>query len=855
MVSFPSAILELKNLGTLLAFDLVEVSNEIIQLSNLRKLVLIGSKLEPFPPGICYLKNLEYLGVGYCGLKTLPPKVAQLNKLRRLNLNSNNLTSLPKEISLLPELKELNVERNPLTSPPPAIVQQGIDAIKAYLRAQSEDSTRQWVSKLLIVGEGGVGKTSLLNALQGEPFDQSESTTHGIEIQTLDLPHPTESDVTMHLNAWDFGGQEIYHATHQFFLTNRSLFLLAWNARLGFEQGKLYYWLDTIKVRAPESPVLIVATHVDERDANIPLSELRRKYPQITGYYEISNKTGAGIEELREAIISAAEGLPLMGERWPTDWLNAANAIRSTRKTNITPNELRAVMAQHNVLDDKAAVLARWLHELGDILYFQDDVELNDTVILDPQWVTQSISKVLVSEEVKRRIGLFTRAHMDELWSDIDPAMRNHFLRLMEKFDLSYRTLEDRDISLVVERLSHNPPEYEETWEAIKGHAPCKEMSMKFVLDTAMPAGIPTWFIARAHRFTTHTHWLYGALFADSPERKHLGLIQAFPHDRYVKLTVRGSLPHNFFTLLWDGLEYIFRRFPGLNIERRIPCPGHDGQPCRHEFDLVNLQKAIERERPVLEIQCPVSLENVSVTGLLFGLHWSTTNEIISRLDRLAQSEGAHHEDVMSYLELVRDDLQELRELVQREFINTFRREQAKVDSQCPNVFILRPRETNRWLKAIKGQKMELQLYCQAPGLWHPALEGGLYEIDQPAPWLRAIAPYVKGMVSVLKYAAPLVAPGLSISLPEYAKQFENEIKLMEELVDKMPEIEDTPDIAMSLEQAEHPERTGGASLRALRLLLEEKDPTRHWGGLQLVPTPEGHYFWLCKQHAVAYTQ
>ena len=61
----------------------------------------------------------------------------------------------------------------------------------------------------------------------------------------------------MRLSAWDFGGQQIYHATHQFFLTNRSLFLLLWSSRAGWEQGNLRYWLDIITARAPESPIVL----------------------------------------------------------------------------------------------------------------------------------------------------------------------------------------------------------------------------------------------------------------------------------------------------------------------------------------------------------------------------------------------------------------------------------------------------------------------------------------------------------------------------------------------------------------------------------------------------------------------
>ena len=285
---------------------------------------------------------------------------AAKEKVTELSLHNNQLSSLPPEISQLSNLTRLSLDNNPqLSSPPPEIVEQGTQAIFTYLRERLEGSLRQWVSKLLVVGEGGVGKTSLLRALRGEEFDTQESTTHGIEIKSLELTHPTQADTRMQLNTWDFGGQEIYHATHQFFLTNRSLFLLAWNARLGFEQGKLYYWLDTIKALAPESPILLVATHIDERDADLPLKELRDKYPQIIEHCKISSKISRGIEELRQAIAEAAAKLPLMGEIWPTTWLNAANAIRTEAKKQITPQQLWDIMAESQVAEISKEVLAR----------------------------------------------------------------------------------------------------------------------------------------------------------------------------------------------------------------------------------------------------------------------------------------------------------------------------------------------------------------------------------------------------------------------------------------------------------------------------------------------------------------
>ena len=228
--------------------------SEIGQLTNLSSLDLDGNSFSNLPPEIGNLINLSYLDLSNNQFSVIPSEISQLSSIRNLNVASNQLSELPPEIAKLQNLTELNIEDNPLVSPPPEIVDQGTEAILAYLREQLEESQPQWVSKLLLVGQGGVGKTQLLRRLMGEDFDNSIPTTHGIEVRKLELAHPEEKDVDMQLNAWDFGGQEIYHATHQFFLTNRSLFLLVWNAGHGFEQGKLYYWLDAIQARAPESP-------------------------------------------------------------------------------------------------------------------------------------------------------------------------------------------------------------------------------------------------------------------------------------------------------------------------------------------------------------------------------------------------------------------------------------------------------------------------------------------------------------------------------------------------------------------------------------------------------------------------
>ena len=242
--------------------------------------------------------------------------------------------------------------------------------------------------------------------------------------------------------------------------------------------------------------------------------------------------------------VGAAADLPLMGEKWPATWLDAAQVIRALPDDRISADKFAETLTEHGVTGSAQGVLARWLHELGDILYFADDPELADTVVLSPEWVTENISRVLECKDIIEGLGIFRREHMADVWSNLEETTRDQFLRLMERFDLSYRIPDDRENkSLVVERLSLDPPEYEKRWNAILETDGCKEISMKFDLQIARPAGIPTWFIARSHRFTTDTHWRYGALFSDPPDRRHLALAVGPPSERYMKLTVRGPSP------------------------------------------------------------------------------------------------------------------------------------------------------------------------------------------------------------------------------------------------------------------------------------------------------------------------
>jgi hypothetical protein len=112
-------------------------------------------------------------------------------------------------------------------------------------------------AKLILVGDGNVGKTSLVNRLVYNSFNPSENTTRGVAITRwrLELPHPDVKEAR--INIWDFGGQGSMHATHPYFFSQRAVYLVTLNVREETHFGRIEYWLRLIRIYGAESPVII----------------------------------------------------------------------------------------------------------------------------------------------------------------------------------------------------------------------------------------------------------------------------------------------------------------------------------------------------------------------------------------------------------------------------------------------------------------------------------------------------------------------------------------------------------------------------------------------------------------------
>ncbi|XP_078577674.1 uncharacterized protein LOC144862760 isoform X2 [Branchiostoma floridae x Branchiostoma japonicum] len=130
----------------------------------------------------------------------------------------------------------------------------------AHARTQA---TTPFEVKCVILGQTEAGKTSLLNCMiKGKGHVETETDrTIGVDVITY---HDTKNNVKYEM--YDFGGHQIYHYTHRFFLTRQALHIL--NVDLpGYKseefQERVGTWLTSVTSHVFNPAILVVGTKVD----------------------------------------------------------------------------------------------------------------------------------------------------------------------------------------------------------------------------------------------------------------------------------------------------------------------------------------------------------------------------------------------------------------------------------------------------------------------------------------------------------------------------------------------------------------------------------------------------------------
>jgi len=512
--------------------------------------------LTSLPPEIGLLSELKKLDLADNRLENLPREIEGLVSLNILELWRNKLTDLPLELQNLGNLIELLLYQNPgLKLTDEALGPSISEVLKGYKRpkppqeilaiyfAQQSSGTKALNEvKIILVGRGGAGKTSIRKRLIEDRFDPKQQETPGIEIDHWAMERKKDGIMA---HVWDFAGQDITHATHQFFLTRRSLYLLVLEGRQDSQDRDAEYWLRLIRAFGGDSPVIVVMNKWDEKPFAVSDFTLRQEFPQIRGFIRTDCRTGLGIVELKQTLRETAAAMETVKQEFPRLWFSVKEEMAGMVENYLPLCEYREICLKHGVTvrEDQDA-LAGYLHDLGIILHYADDERLADTTVLNPRWVTASVYTLLRHVDKRQKgdgkfTGNLTLAEASGALADTDAKMVKYLVGLMERFELCYPLEGKEETWLIPQLLSPQTPQN-------LGDKWFKEKATRLRYRyNVLPEGLLPRFIVRAHPLISENLvWRQGVVLEMDDEASGgtaRALAIAEPGKERIQVTVIGA--------------------------------------------------------------------------------------------------------------------------------------------------------------------------------------------------------------------------------------------------------------------------------------------------------------------------
>jgi internalin A len=576
-------IIDLSPLQGLTALnDLYLYRNQIIDLSPLQGLTTLTNlwlgnnqiiDLSPLQ-GLTALTNLW---LGNNQIIDLSP-LQGLTALTYLDLSYNQIIDLSPLLVLYKGNTNIDVTDNPLTNPPTQIVQQGRAAIVRWLekRAKGEEAIYLYEAKMILVGQGNVGKSSLLfrlnNPTQALP---TIDRTRGVHIEDYTFKHKGKK-FTAHV--WDFGGQDVYYELHRFFLTEKALYILMTDTRT--DQGaKLEEWLHSIELfSGNQSPIIMVQNvfnNAPHLSYNLqPFIAHHNIYENRLLPVDISQTETPDIKHLQQAIEHKLQILPHIGNPILNKWLLVRKELQRVAKKQaiIDYTHYQTFCNKHGIVDaDEQISLCRYLHDLGILLWYNQPHNrfLRRKIILNPQWLLDPIYLLIDNRGVNDYNGKFSLYDLALIWREAQQqAYQDELIELMKEFRLCYQYKHAADTFIIPSLMSNAAPIAAQNFDNTSEQA----WQLVYSYKRLMPRGIVNQLTAQLHRHIKNDFehvWAFGVLLHSE---EAIAKVTADPTSRELTIKVIGNQRDYLLHKIRQALDDIHDTYYQLSIEIEIPC-------------------------------------------------------------------------------------------------------------------------------------------------------------------------------------------------------------------------------------------------------------------------------------------
>jgi len=581
-------ITPLEKLSNLTSLNLIgtQISDitPLEKLTNITSLELSNNQISDITP-LEKLTNLTYLNLRDNQISDITP-LGKLTNLIYLSLSYNkisDITPLKEFIKLDVEVKlkfdgkgGIVLEDNPIEEPPLEILSKGNKAIFEYLQSIEDKKQELNELKILFIGDGGAGKTSLIKKSLDNEFDTNENMTHGINILDRDIKVENKK-IKAHF--WDFGGQEMMHSTHQFFLSRRSLYVLVLDGR---KEEDSEYWLNFIRSFGGNSPVLVVLNKIDDNESfELNRKFLQDKYPNIIDFYRTSCLDGRGVEEFYQALKSSILKVETISTTWGRSWLDVKEHIENLEENFINRDRFLSICKDCNVPTYSAQkVLSEFLDNLGIAIHF-DKFNLNEIHTLKPEWVTDGVYKIITSKILSDNRGVLDIESISTLLNSNEYPSYTHkyIIELMKEFELCY-SVDDKTI-LIPALLEVEEKEFNFDYYP----------SLRFELEYSfLPLSVMDKFIVKSHSdIKDKLRWRSGVVLEDKNNQTE-AVIKVDNREKRIFIYVNGKQKRDLFAVVRKRFNEINSTFKEIKIDEWIPLPSYPKNLVKYKH-LIGLEQ------------------------------------------------------------------------------------------------------------------------------------------------------------------------------------------------------------------------------------------------------------------------